>query len=82
MSFTRASCYFIAFVYALGVNANSSSATPLSVLISDKSTFTANEIGFSNFALVSSTSSRRNMNSHLGLRRSFRQIPKLFFLPS
>jgi hypothetical protein len=53
MNLTRASCYFIAFIYVLGVNAISSSATPLSLLIRDKSTITANDKLFSNFALVS-----------------------------
>jgi hypothetical protein len=54
MSLTRAGCYVFAFVYALGVNAISSSATPLSVLIRDKGTITANDKSFSNFTLVSS----------------------------
>jgi hypothetical protein len=53
MNPTRAGCYFIAFIYVLGVNAISSSATPLSLLISGKGTITANDKIFSNFALVS-----------------------------
>ena len=55
MSLTRTSCYFFALVYALGVHAISSSATPLSLLISGKGTITANDKVFSNFALVSLT---------------------------
>jgi hypothetical protein len=54
MSLTRASCCLFAFVYALGVHAISSSATPLSILIRDKGTITANDKVFSNFTLVSS----------------------------
>ncbi len=45
----------IALVYAFGVNAASSSATPLSVLIRDQGTITANDKVFSNFTLVSSS---------------------------
>jgi PEP-CTERM motif len=55
MSFTRAGCLFFAFVYALVANPISSSATPLSVLIRDKGTITANDKLFNDFALVSST---------------------------
>src|SRR6185369_14146816 len=55
MSFTRAGCYFTAIVFTVGVNTNSSSATLLSLLIRDKSTITANDKVFSNFALVNST---------------------------
>ncbi len=54
MNFMRAGCYFIAVVSALGVNVISSSATPLSVLIRDKGTITANDKTFSNFTLIDS----------------------------
>jgi hypothetical protein len=55
MSITRAGCYLFALLYALGVTAISSFATPLSVLIRDQSTITANDKVFSNFTLVSSS---------------------------
>ena len=54
MSLTRAGCSFFALVIALCVNTRPSSATPLSVLIRDQGTLTANDKIFSDFKLVSS----------------------------
>lgn len=54
MCVTRAGCFlFVAFVYAVGINVNSTIATPLSLLIRDGGTITANDKVFSNFALIS-----------------------------
>jgi hypothetical protein len=54
MRYMRAVCFSIALVYALLVTAVSY-ATPMSVLIRDKGTITANDKLFSNFAVVTSS---------------------------
>jgi hypothetical protein len=55
MRYLRAGCFSIALVYALLITAISSYATPMSVLIRDKGTITANDKLFSNFAVVTSS---------------------------
>jgi hypothetical protein len=66
MSIMRAGCCLIALGYALSVNATSLSATPLSDLIRDQSTITANDKVFSNFALVSSSTTNGG-SANIGL---------------
>lgn len=55
MSLLRAGCCVIALIYALGVNAVWSFATPLSVLVRDQGTITANDKVFSNFTILNSS---------------------------